>query len=262
MGAKAGVWVGRLFGAVGILAGLAVLVLVPAPLIAKASVLVAAILLGSVAAFRRIPAFDPAGRVRWRLRPGSAGRCAITFDDGPSAATPRVLDALAAAGAPATFFVLGCNVRRHPDAVRRAFAEGHAVAIHGMTHRKLAGADDAEVEREVAGAMAALREIGVEPSPLYRTPHGHKSAAVFRVARRFGLTPWAWSRGVWDTDRPPADVIVRRATRAAGARMVLLLHDGRGEEADPDVEPMVAALPGILAGLRARGLRPVRLDRE
>src|SRR4051794_34163195 len=52
-------------------------------------------------AFRRMPAFDPLGRIRWRL-PASDGvkRCALTFDDGPSPATAGVLDVLAAEGVP------------------------------------------------------------------------------------------------------------------------------------------------------------------
>jgi hypothetical protein len=65
--------------------------------------------------------------------------------------------------------------------------------------------------------------------------------AIFKAARRRGLTVWAWSRGVWDTNRPTADVLVRRATRLARPGMVLLLHDGRGEEPEPDVSAMVRA---------------------
>ena len=56
-----------------------------------------------------------------------ARRCAITFDDGPSPATAAVLDILATEGVPATFFVLGANVERHPAIVQRARDEGHAV---------------------------------------------------------------------------------------------------------------------------------------
>ena len=60
---------------------------------------------------------------------------ALTFDDGPDPVwTPAVLDALAHAGARATFFVLGEAAARHPDVVRRTLAEGHAVELHGHAH--------------------------------------------------------------------------------------------------------------------------------
>jgi len=211
-------------------------------------------------AFRYVPAFDPLGRVRWRL-PLTDGRksCALTFDDGPTAATGAVLDILAAEQIPATFFVIGANVERHPALVRRAQAEGHAVGIHGMTHARLASAPASMIAGQVDGVSDALSRAGVTHARVYRTPHGIKSPRVFEVARRRGLTLWAWSRGVWDTDRPAPDLIVRRATRGARAGMVLLLHDGRGDEAEPDTSAMVAALPRIVRELKRRGFAFVRL---
>jgi peptidoglycan-N-acetylglucosamine deacetylase len=212
-------------------------------------------------AYRILPAFDPFGRVRWRVPPGVDGnrRCAITFDDGPTTATAQVLDILAAEGVSATFFVLGRNVERHPDVVRRAQSDGHAIGVHGMDHTRLAGAGEALIARQVASATRALAAAGVRPAPVYRTPHGLKSPGVFAVARQQSLTLWAWSRGVWDTDRPDPHVIVRRATRFARSGMVLLLHDGRGNDPQPDVTPMVTALPEILRELKRRGFAFVRL---
>jgi peptidoglycan/xylan/chitin deacetylase (PgdA/CDA1 family) len=183
----------------------------------------------------------------------------VTFDDGPSQATQTVLEILAAEGVPATFFVLGRNADRYPDAVRRAFAEGHAVGIHGMTHAKLAGAPEEAVEQQVTGAIQTLTRLGITPAKVYRTPHGFKSRGVLAVARRHGLTLWAWSRGVWDTDRPDPAVLVRRATRLARSGMVLLLHDGHGDEPSPDVSPMLSALPRILRELKRRGFSFVRV---
>jgi peptidoglycan/xylan/chitin deacetylase (PgdA/CDA1 family) len=212
-------------------------------------------------AYRILPAFDPLGRVRWRIPTAADGRrrCAITFDDGPTAATSQVLEILAAEGVPATFFVLGDNVERHPDVVRRAHADGHAIGVHGMDHTRLAGAGEVDIARQVAGVTRALAAAGVRAASVYRTPHGLKSPGVFAVARRQGLTLWAWSRGVWDTDRPDPRVIVRRATRFARPGMVLLLHDGRGDELQPNVAAMIAALPDILRELKRRGFAFVRL---
>ena len=218
--------------------------------------------------FRHLPAFDPLGRVRWRLPLRSLRSprfhpivkvCALTFDDGPTAATAAVLDILKAEQVPATFFVLGTNVERHPETVQRARDEGHAVGIHGMSHEKLARAAEETIERQVSGVTKLLERLGVTPAKVYRTPHGFKSRAVFEVARRQGLTLWAWSRGIWDTDRPDPAVLVRRATRLARPGMVLLLHDGRGDETQPDVQPMLTALPAIIRELKQRGFAFVRV---
>jgi peptidoglycan/xylan/chitin deacetylase (PgdA/CDA1 family) len=262
MGAKGRAWVNRALVVLGVAAGVAAVLALPvlgAPI--KAAVLAAAAVVGVLVAFNEIPAFDPLGRVCWRLPRRPARACAVTFDDGPSADTPRVLEILARHQVKATFFVLAANARRHPEVLRQIAAQGHTVAIHGVTHRKVHRDSEASVARELAAAIGELSALGAPPARLYRPPHGRKSGAALRAARHLGCALWAWSRGIWDTDRPEPDVLVRRATRFACARMVLLLHDGRGDEEQPDIRPMVAALPRILERLRAGGFDFVTLDR-
>jgi peptidoglycan/xylan/chitin deacetylase (PgdA/CDA1 family) len=259
MGAPPRAWIIRSAIACAVTAIVSTILQQPWPMWGRAALLVSAGGAAAFVAFRVMPAFDPLGRVKWRLPQVSEKRCAVTFDDGPSEATPAVLDILAAEGISATFFVLGANAEQYPDSVRRAQAEGHAVGIHGMTHVKLTGADAAAVEHQVVSTIQTLARLGVHAAPIYRTPHGLKSPGVFAVARRYGLTLWAWSRGVWDTDRPGSEVLVRRATRLARSGMVLLLHDGRGDERRPDVAPMLAALPAIIRELKRRGFSFVQL---
>jgi peptidoglycan-N-acetylglucosamine deacetylase len=253
-------WIFRVALSLAIAWSVAAVAMAPVPLWLRLVVLAICLAAALEGAFRCLPAFDPLGRIRWRL-PSSSGvkRCALTFDDGPSPATGAVLDILAAEGVAATFFVLGSNVERHPQIVQRARDEGHAVGIHGMTHVKLTGAAVDAIEQQVSGVTQVLERLGVTPSCVYRTPHGFKSSRVFEVAKRHGLTLWAWSRGVWDTDRPEPAVLVRRATRLARSGMVLLLHDGRGDESQPDVRPMLVALPAIIRELKQRGFTFVRV---
>lgn len=71
MGAKARAWVNRGLVVLAIAAGVALVVALPGvPAAGKAAILVTAALVGAVVAFREIPAFDPLGRVHWRLPPG------------------------------------------------------------------------------------------------------------------------------------------------------------------------------------------------
>ncbi len=262
MGAPVRSWLLRVVGAGAAVAMVGWVLSRDVPLWIRLATLAGGGLVAAVVAFHLLPAFDPLGRVRWRLprRLRASQCCAITFDDGPSPATAAVLDILGRERVPATFFVLGQHARRHPLLLRRMQAEGHAVGLHGLTHAKLHGLAGPAVDSQIAGTIEAVREAGVEPAPLYRVPHGYKSGGVLGAARHHGLALWAWSRGVWDTDRPKPSVLVRRATRLARLGMVLLLHDGRGDDPAPDVTPMLTALPLILCELKRRGFTFVRLS--
>ena len=63
-------------------------------------------------------------------------RVFLTFDDGPSkTVTPLILDLLKKENIKATFFVLGYNVERNPEILKRVYAEGHYIANHGYSHK-------------------------------------------------------------------------------------------------------------------------------
>ena len=69
--------------------------------------------------------------------PGLRRSIALTFDDGPSPTTPRLLDYLAAENIRATFFQCGMNVERNPDIARAVLAAGHEVGNHTYSHPHL-----------------------------------------------------------------------------------------------------------------------------
>ena len=206
--------------------------------------------------------------VRWDLATGSlrlgrrdAPRVALTFDDGPGPDTPAVLDALDAAGARATFFVLGRHAEQAPDTVREIARRGHLVALHGHTHRKLHLAGPATVAAEIERGRAAIRAAGVEPAPFFRAPHGFKGPILGWQLRKRGLTLVAWTRGVWDTERPGADAIAERACEKLRGGEILLLHDGCGTPGiDPRRDQTAAAIPEIVRRWRAAGYELVGVD--
>src|SRR3954452_22020216 len=70
--------------------------------------------------------------------PDGGGYVALTFDDGPHPqGTPAIMEALAAAGARATFFLVGEQVERRPALAAELVAAGHEVALHGHRHRAM-----------------------------------------------------------------------------------------------------------------------------
>jgi peptidoglycan/xylan/chitin deacetylase (PgdA/CDA1 family) len=203
--------------------------------------------------------FDLTGR-SFRHGPRDVRRVALTFDDGPSEDTPAVLAALERAGARATFFVLGEAALRRPELVREIARRGHEVALHGHTHRKLHRAGPARVADELDRCAAAIRSAGVDPAPLFRAPHGFRGPFLGPALRARGLTLVGWTRGVFDTERPGAEVIAARACRAMRGGEILLLHDGCATPGiDPRRDQTAAAVPEIVARWRAAGYELVTL---
>ena len=192
--------------------------------------------------------------------PGRENVASITFDDGPNpVATPRILDILKRQDVHATFFVLGRHADRWPALVRRMADEGHQLGNHGYHHRKLHRRTPGYVRDDLArGADAIERASGVRPAH-FRAPHGFRSPWVTPIARALGERTVGWSLGVWDSARPGADEIVRRALDGMRAGSILLLHDGDGYDADGDRTQTAEAMPRIIDGLRGRGVRFVTL---
>jgi peptidoglycan-N-acetylglucosamine deacetylase len=189
--------------------------------------------------------------------PGPGNVVSLTFDDGPNPrATPRILDVLAREGVAATFFVLGRHADRWPELVRRMADEGHQLGNHGYWHRKLHRRMPAYVRDDLTrGTDAIRRASGLTSLHHFRAPHGFRSPWVTPIARSLGQRTVGWSLGVWDSARPGADEIARRAIEGMRSGSILLLHDGDGYDAEGDRMQTADALPMIIDGLRARGFR-------
>ncbi len=119
-----------------------------------------------------------AGALRVPLRrPGAAG-VALTFDDGPHPqGTPATLAALDAAGARATFFLVGEQVRAYPALAAEIVAAGHEVAVHGDRHRNLLRLTPRALAADLDRAAATIGEATGRAPTLHRPPYGIYSHA-------------------------------------------------------------------------------------
>ncbi len=130
-----------------------------------------------------------------------SGAIYITFDDGPHPEhTPRVLDALAEAGAKATFFVVGVEAEKYPDIVRRMSAEGHTVGDHSWSHTDIRTLSKATFLDELRRSSDLLSDLTGEPTRLYRPPNGKLGLSQFFTLLRRGYTIALWNVDSKDYD--------------------------------------------------------------
>ncbi len=185
------------------------------------------------------------------------GTLNLTFDDGPDPrGTPQVLDALAAAEAQATFFVLGARAADHPELIERILAAGHAVGLHGHEHLRHSELSRAAGEEDSDRALGVLGELGVQPSR-WRTPWGVEAEWTREVATQRGLDLVHWDADThdWRGDRAPAMLAAVAPRLRDGA--IVLAHDGLGPGALREDCDETAALVGpLVAAGRELGLEP------
>ena len=149
----------------------------------------------------------------------------LTYDDGPgAAATPALLDLLAAHGAKASFFVLGHKADAHAAILDRAVRDGHEIGAHSHAQlhpwRSLPWASAADV-----GAGFRSLSRWVPSNGLFRPPYGKLTPFNWAAAKVRGA-PFAWwtfdTGDTWER-LPEMDDVLSRLRAAKGG--VVLLHD-------------------------------------
>lgn len=180
---------------------------------------------------------------------------ALTFDDGPEEPwTGGVLDALAAAGVPATFFVLGSRIAGREAALGRMVDQGCHVEVHSWEHISMPDQPPASVGADIRRTADLIAEVTGRPPRFVRPPYGHANGDVIDQIRLSGMAPAFWSVEAADWTTPGTDAIVRDVTAGLDPGAVVLLHDAGGDRSQT-----VEAVPRIIAFAAGRGLRAVRL---
>ncbi|WP_242677009.1 polysaccharide deacetylase family protein [Streptomonospora litoralis] len=177
---------------------------------------------------------------------------ALTFDDGPGARTPRLLNALEKHDAKATFFVTGGPVRQHPDTVRRTYAEGHELANHTVHHPDLTSIAKSGVTDELTTVNKLVRRETGYTMDLMRPPYGATDGAVADVAEKMGQAQILWNVDTYDWRDRDAGIVSDRAVQRAQPGSIVLMHDIHSTT--------VKAVPEILERLDDKGYTMVTVS--
>ena len=121
----------------------------------------------------------------WRMDPNEKA-VYLTFDDGPiPVVTPWVLEILEHYDIKATFFMVGDNVRKHPQEYRQVVEAGHRVGNHTFNHLKGLFTDTPEYLANVEKADALIH------SNLFRPPHGMLRRSQYKeLSKRYQFVMW------------------------------------------------------------------------
>ena len=158
----------------------------------------------------------------------------------------------------ASFFVVGKTLDTSPQVVRDLVADGQLVGNHSYHHDEWRWLDPRYPELQRT-QDAFAREIGTCPV-WFRPPHGQRTPLMARVVKDHRMRMAMWDVGVSNRGTNDPQSIANKVLEAVRGGSIIDLHAGVDGTSPVHRAAVVAALPLILDGLRARNLRPVRLD--
>jgi peptidoglycan/xylan/chitin deacetylase (PgdA/CDA1 family) len=194
------------------------------------------------------------------VREPGAYEAALTFDDGPSPDTARILDILRANRVHAVFFLCGANAERYPELVRRIRDEGHQIGNHTYSHPYLYLMSREKIAAEIDRTQDALEKISGRRPTLFRPPYGVRWFTLWPLLRERGLTMVMWNDRGYD-GRLNAEGVARTTLAQLTPGAIILLHDGFETRVleKSDRAATVGALPAIISGMRKAGYKFARI---
>jgi cellulose synthase/poly-beta-1,6-N-acetylglucosamine synthase-like glycosyltransferase/peptidoglycan/xylan/chitin deacetylase (PgdA/CDA1 family) len=183
---------------------------------------------------------------------------ALTFDDGPNPVwTPKIMSVLRKYQVNGTFFVVGSQVARYPDIVRKLADGGNEIAIHTFTHPHMTDLPAWRQNLEYSQTQMAIIGATGRKAALLRLPYSSENDAIddqeWAVMERAGELGYLTVMTTTDSEDwaiPGVRNIIKNATPAAGKSAIVLMHDAGGDRAQT-----VAALEEYVPRMLNAGYR-------
>lgn len=150
---------------------------------------------------------------------------ALTFDDGPSSYTDDFLSLLESHDANASFFMLGQNIKNHPETVKRMVEGGFEICNHSWGHKSLASDNGKMIKQEIFDTQDALyRLTGHEPTRI-RPPYGAWNDLTKQITSQNSMSITLWNVDSEDWKNRDAAITLNRAKAGARDGAIILFHD-------------------------------------
>lgn len=185
---------------------------------------------------------------------------ALTYDDGPDARyTPKLLDYLAEARVPATFYICGNRVESAPEVLARIAQEGHEIANHTWDHPLLTKLSPEKIREQLTSTEEAVQSAapGTKMTTM-RPPFGGGvgTAKLQDICKELGYKIVLWDIDTEDWRKRPAQQMINNILKNASDGSIVLMHD-RLHGGQDTVLPTTRA---VVEALRERGFTFVRVD--
>ena len=183
----------------------------------------------SSAASEVSPVPEASGTSEPTVSPEPKGMIALTFDDGPSDFTDRLLDCLEANNVKATFFLAGQEVEYFQEPVKRMEELGCEIGNHSYDHPDLTTLSADDAASQLSRTDQLIQDLTGHIATVVRPPYGSYNDTVAETAAR-PLILWSVDTLDWETQN--ADSTVQNVMDNASDGQIILMHDIFKESVD------------------------------
>lgn len=169
---------------------------------------------------------------------------AITIDDGPTKDTGKLLKVLKDNDAKVTFFFLGQNVEKYHDSVTQAVYERHGIGYHSDVHPQMTKMNYDGQQKEFESGLKKLEKWSKTSVKLFRPPYGSYNNDTKLITEEHGMSMILWNEDPKDWETGDAAKITKNVLSEVKSGSIIVMHD------HPST---IAALPGIIEGIRKKG---------
>ncbi|PGS51754.1 polysaccharide deacetylase family protein [Bacillus sp. AFS041924] len=179
------------------------------------------------------------------------GSVALTFDDGPSIYSKKIVNVLKKYKVGGTFFYIGENVQRYPDCVEYAYSNGYSVGSHSMYHRNFGNRSSKNQENDLVQTNNLIKNITKQDTVLFRPPYGSKNQATIELMQKHQFKMVLWNKDTEDWKNRNTNTIIHYVKNHTESGSIILLHE---------TKPSLDALPQIIEYLQSKNLKIVNLN--
>lgn len=185
------------------------------------------------------------------LRKKKGHKIYLTFDDGPSEFTEKVLDVLAKNKVKASFFCVAFFALDNPNIIKRMQKEGHLIGLHSYKHENGIVMLPNKVNDDFDKSLKAMKNLNQEVI-YYRPPWGHLNLWILKNIKKHNLKLMLWNVMAEDwLGNTTSDCIINKLLKRTKGGDIICLHDGRGKNSAP--LRTIKALEQVLPILKEKG---------
>lgn len=172
---------------------------------------------------------------------------ALTFDDGPTKNVDKLLPLLDKYNAKATFFLIGSDLKKHPEEGRKIAEAGHQIGNHTYSHNRMVFKTPSYIKEEIEKTDQLIRKTGFKGEIDFRPPNGKKLVGLPYYLKKHHRNTITWSLEPDTYYNSPSDKVayVKKNVKPGAIILMHPMYDDTGKE--------LKAIEGILQALTEEG---------